>query len=256
MMMKKYALFFSSLLILAMAVSCTSEYPYPGEDSLEDLAEAPDSNSSEPNPADAANNMDPDDPSNSGDTAGDDPFAGLITYRADVAPILNQLCVACHNASLKEDGVDVSTYELARFEIDEILESMMKDEDEDEIMPPSGRVDNTVLQTLVYWKRDGLLEGQDAPLDDTGSGTSDGTYTYTDDILTIFEDHCILCHGTNSPAAGFDMSTYQKTIDQIDLILLTMERQTGQQGVMPPSGRLDEATLQKIRDWIEQGMPE
>jgi mono/diheme cytochrome c family protein len=250
-MMKKYALIFCSLLVLAWPLSCTSDYPYPGEDQLEDSA-SDDTIDSESD----ANDPDAEPGSgDSGDSGTEDPFAGLITYQADVVPILNQLCVACHNASLKEDGVDLSTYELAKREIDDILESMQEEEDEDDLMPPSGRVDNAILQTLVYWKRDGLLKGE-APPEDPGSGTSDGTYTYTEDILTIFEDHCILCHGSNSPAGAFDMSTYQKTIDQIDLIVSTMDRQTGQQGVMPPAGRLDEVTIQKIKDWIDQGMPE
>ena len=258
--MKKYLLHGIALMGLAMALSCVSEYPYPGEDQLEEAAQASDSENSTNQSDDTTAENDP----QTGDAGSEttpppedpqltDPDAGKVTYLADVVPIMNQLCVACHNASLHQDGVDLSTYELTKMNISDILESMQ--EEEDDIMPPSGRVDNAIIQTLLTWKYDGLLEGQ-APAEDPIPIPPDGTLSYTANILTIFEDNCIMCHNANMPAGGFDISTYQKTVDQIDLIMSRMELQTGQTGVMPPAGRLDAATLQMIQAWIDQGMPE
>jgi len=256
--MKKFVLQGIALLGLALALSCVSEYPYPGEDQLEEAAQASDSDNSGDQTDDPTNENDPpttDPPPPPDDPAVTDPFAGKVTYLGEVAPIMNQLCVACHNASLHEDGVDLSTYELTKLNINGILESMQEDEEEDDLMPPSGRVDNAILQTLLAWKTDGLLEGQ-APAEDPIPIPPDGSLSYTANILTIFEDNCIMCHGASASAGGFDMSTYQKTVDQIDLIMARMERQTGQAGVMPPAGQLDATTLQLIRDWIDQGLPE
>lgn len=252
-MKKTYVLLLG--LLLASGYGCVSEYPtYPGEDQMEQNA-SDDSDASADAPSDGTDS----DANPTDDTPADDPapdpFAGKVTYLGNVAPILNQLCVACHNASIKEDGVDLSSYVLARQQIEDILESMTEDEDEDDLMPPSGRVDNSIIQTLLAWRGDGLLEGE-VPPEDPGSGSTDGTYTYTGDILTLFEDYCIMCHGPNAPAGGFDMSTYQKTVDQIDIILTRMELAAGQAGVMPPAGPLTAAQMQQIRDWVDQGMPE
>lgn len=260
--MKKFVLQGIALLGLALALSCVSEYPYPGEDQLEEAAQASDSENSGDSTDDATPENEPPIADPGADTTplpedplSTDPNAGKVTYLADVAPIMNQLCVACHNASLHEDGVDLSTYELTRMNFNDILESMMEDEEEDDLMPPGVRVDATIIQTLLAWKTDGMLEGQ-VPAEDPVVLPPDGSLSYTANILTVFEDNCIMCHNINMAAGGFDMSTYQKTADQIDLIMARMELQTGQAGVMPPAGQMDAATLQLIRDWIDQGMPE
>ncbi len=239
--------------------SCVSDYmKYPGEDEMEQAESDPNADATDTTADDSVTPPDSDPTSEppSDDPPPPDPNAGKVTYLADVEPIMRQLCVACHNDNLHEDGVNLDGYNRVKQAIDDVLESMMEDEDDDDIMPPSGRVDNAIIQTLLAWRTDGFLMGEETPPDDTDSGTNDVNYTYMADILPVFEDYCIMCHGANSPAGGFDMSTYQKTIDQIDPILARMELQTGQAGVMPPSGQLDAATLQKIRAWIALGMPE
>lgn len=251
--MKKHLLLGLGALALVFPLSCTSDYMHAGEDIFEETAGDSNSENSDDPAGDPSTDPGTDPADNPGDTTAIDPFAGLVTYLGDVQPIMNQLCVSCHNASLHEDGVDLSTYQLTRLNINDIIEAMT--EEEDDIMPPSGRVDNAILQTLSAWKADGLLEGQ-APAEDPIPLPPDGIITYSDHILTLFEDYCIMCHGANAPAAGFDLSTYQKTVDQIDQIMARMELQTGQAGVMPPAGPLDAARLQMIRDWIELGMPE
>ena len=252
----KKMLFLFGILLFVFSLSCTTDYYF--EDQLVEEASDPTLDGESDPPVDDNTGETNDDPSpndgNSGDTNTSDPYAGLVTYQADVKPILNQLCVACHNADLHEDGVDLSTYSLARDNIDEILESMQESED-DEIMPPSGRVDDEVLQTLYSWVSDGLLEGEAAE-DTTDTNSSGGSYSYSAEIIAIIDKECILCHGVSNPAGGYDISTYQKVVAQIDLFLARIDLQTGQAGVMPPAGRMDEATIQLIKDWVDQGMPE
>ncbi len=253
--MKKHLLLGLGAMALVFPLSCTSDYMHQEDNLFEQSGPDADSENSD-NPTDdtSPQNDDPlTDPGTPGDSTAIDPFAGLVTYLGDVQPILNQLCVSCHNASVHEDGVDVSTYPLARLNLDEILESMT--EDEDDIMPPSGRVDNSILQTLAAWRADGLLEGV-APAEDPTPLPPDGTLTFTANIQTLFDNNCNMCHGANAPAGGFNMSTYQLAVDQIDLIVARMELQTGQAGVMPPAGQLSATQLQMLRDWIDQGMPE
>ncbi len=133
------------------------------------------------------------------------------------------------------------------------IESMQEDDEEDDIMPPSGSVSNDIIQTIVYWKQDGLREGQASPDD---PGNTDGSFTYTDDIKSIIDQECIACHGATGAAAGFDISTYQKAVSQIDLILARIDLQTGQNGVMPVAGRMAEEKITAFVEWKAQGLPE
>ncbi len=258
--MKKMLLFIG-ILFLIIPAACTSDY-WIDDQLMEDVSETTDADNPDDSSSDAPDSTD--DNSSSGDSTpggsdtenpdATDPFAGLVTYQTDVKPILNQLCVACHNAQYQEDGVDLSTYSLAKENIDDILEAMQEDE-EDDIMPPSGRVDEAIIETLYAWISDGLLEGEEADTS-TDSGTTDGTYSYSADVASIIDNECILCHGANAPAAGFDISTYPLLVSQIDLVLARIDLQTGQAGVMPPAGRMDEGTIQLIKDWVDQGMTE
>ena len=256
--MKKYSILFMGLFAMALTLSCTTDYSLLDEDLTDDVSNSPDASDSDGTTDESSGNP-ADDPTSNGETSNGsswtNPYAGFITYEVDVKPIMNQLCVACHNANLKEDGVDLSSYYLTKVQFDDILKSMQEEEGEDDIMPPSGRVDDTIIETLILWKADGLLEGE-APPEDPDSGISDGNYTYTEDIAAIINDYCIVCHGASSPDAGYDISTYQKTVDQINIFIERIDLQTGQAGVMPPAGRMDEEIIQKIKDWVDQGMPE
>lgn len=253
----KKLLYFFGILIVSQTLSCTSDYSFLEEELMKEQ-----SNSTDPTDPDSSSNPSSDDSGSNptspvveaDDPTMSDPYTGLITYEVDVKPILTQLCVACHNATRHEDGVDLSSFSLAKAQIDDIIESMLEEEDDDDLMPPSGRVDDAIIETLILWKIDGLLQGQEPVNPD--SGPSDGNYSYAANISALIDENCILCHGASSPAAGFDISTYQKTVDQIDIFLQRIDLQTGQAGVMPPAGRMDESVIQMIKDWVEQGMPE
>ena len=228
--------------------SCTSDYPSMDDNDpigiYDDASADPEGNGTGDS-NDSTNPTDP--PANS----EEDPDAGYVTYYRDVEPLLNQLCVACHNASVHEDGIDLSNFELAKSQVDDIIESMQ--EEEDDVMPPDGRAADDIIQTFVYWKNDGLREGQPDSADPVNP---DGTYTYTGDIKSIIDQECIACHGATNTAAGYDISTYEKTVSQITLLLERIDLQTGQAGVMPVAGRMSEEKIQAFKDWMDQGMPE
>ena len=84
--MKKYLLHGIALMGLAMALSCVSEYPYPGEDQLEEAAQASDSENSTDQSDDTTAENDP----QTGDAGSEttpppedpqltDPYAGKVT---------------------------------------------------------------------------------------------------------------------------------------------------------------------------------
>ncbi len=83
--------------------------------------------------------------------------------------------------------------------------------------------------------------------------------TYNDDIRPIINNNCLACH-SDPPTNGapFGLVNY----DQVRLraengqLLNAMSRQAGDPRIMPPSGRLSQATLDLIEAWIQDGLLE
>ena len=197
---------------------------------------------------------------NTGTTGGDTTGTGdtgnastKVTYYGDAKAILDQMCISCHNATKHEEGVDLSTYATAKNNINKILESIQ--ESGDDIMPPSGKMADNLIQTLKNWKTDGLLEG-DPNATGTTPGNTTGNYTYTADIKVVLDQQCNACHGSSNPSAGLNLTTYTLVTANIDKIISRIDLQTGQAGIMPPSGRMAETKIQMFKDWKTQSMPQ
>ena len=103
--------------LVMILFSCTSDYHSLDGEDANDLYE----DATSPPPGDNSGNSSNDDGTNDpAPNSAEDPDAGYVTYYRDVEPILKQLCVSCHNATLHEDGVDLSTYMLAKSNVDDI----------------------------------------------------------------------------------------------------------------------------------------
>lgn len=182
------------------------------------------------------------------------------TYLGQVQPILNQLCVTCHNSVKHEEGVDLSSYSKAKSSIDKIIGSMSKQDDE--VMPPSGKVADNLIQTMRDWKTDGLMEGSVSTGGTTGGTTTGGTtgggtatsVTYAGIIQGILTQQCTACHGATNAAANLNLTTYTNAKNNIGIIINRIDLQNGQSGIMPTSGRMSEANIQAFKDWQIQGL--
>lgn len=79
------------------------------------------------------------------------------------------------------------------------------------------------------------------------------TITYTNYVAEVMRQHCTSCHGGNSPSKGIALETYQQ---------VRASAETGKwyqamaNGSMPPSGKLDDCTLAKLKKWIDSGYPQ
>jgi mono/diheme cytochrome c family protein len=100
----------------------------------------------------------------------------------------------------------------------------------------------------------------------TGQPTASASLTYEGAIRPIFVAHCAACHGS---LGGWTATSYEQAIstgeggptiipgDPDNSRLVQTLIGTHPDGmVMPPSGSLDEADIQKIIDWVEAGAPE
>ena len=101
----------------------------------------------------------------------------------------------------------------------------------------------------------------------TNDSTSDlidtsqtGQITYTQTTKAIFDNNCIQCHAT-VPINGAPMplTTYEfvKNAVLTRPLLDRISRPQGAQGMMPNGGtRLPQATIDKVSQWAQNGLPE
>lgn len=90
-------------------------------------------------------------------------------------------------------------------------------------------------------------------LSDPNQSQNTGTVTYTTNVKSIIDNNCISCHGASNPSAGFNISTYTNAKNNINAIINRADLQTGQPGIMPPSGRMSSSKIQILKDWQTQG---
>jgi len=97
-------------------------------------------------------------------------------------------------------------------------------------------------------------------------GPTSETPTYEADILPIFQKSYTMCH---SALGGWDVTSYQAVMttgDHAPVVItgdsansILTQKFLGTSpfgGIMPPGGKLPDATIQIILDWITAGAPE
>ena len=107
------------------------------------------------------------------------------------------------------------------------------------------------------------IEGLVPYIRSLGSPAGPGSLSYTLDVLPIFEIRCVACHGT---AGGWDATTWAAAVgsgdnapvvipgDAANSILAQMMLGTHPEGIlMPPDGKLPDALVQLVVDWIDGG---
>jgi len=81
--------------------------------------------------------------------------------------------------------------------------------------------------------------------------------TYNDDIKSIIDGECTVCHAAGASASWYPLETYAQVKASAESGRL-YERMTGSsgEGPMPTSGLLPASVTQSIQDWINDGLLE
>jgi len=90
------------------------------------------------------------------------------------------------------------------------------------------------------------------------------TVSFSRDVIPVFNDHCNIsgCHSGGSPAANLNLEPDVAYADlfakhEIDTITPTNSvlyiQMNSSSTIMPPTGRLDDYTVNLVLKWIEQG---
>ncbi|PRX57914.1 hypothetical protein [Flagellimonas meridianipacifica] len=102
-----------------------------------------------------------------------------------------------------------------------------------------------------------LLDPIPENVDDVNDDEIVDAVTFTADIQPIIANNCLGCH--SSPprnGAPFALVTFQQVSSRNGGVLRTVSLQTGQPGAMPPAGRIPQASIDLINQWIEDGLIE
>lgn len=85
---------------------------------------------------------------------------GNVTYNQHVKPIMEANCVSCHSSGGTASFRPLTTYAEVKDAVENagLLDRVQRQNGEDGLMPQTGRMPQTTINTLVQWNTDGLLE--------------------------------------------------------------------------------------------------
>lgn len=185
-----------------------------------------------------------------------------VYFEQDILPIFNSSCAlsGCHDVDTAEKGVVLSSYEkliasdiVVPFDLAESkLFKVISEDDVDDVMPPSGRLDNELIVLISKW----ILQGADTlSCDNPNVPCGVETVTYSNTISSLLSTNCNGCHGTNVASGGVVTDNYNsiKTIAESGRLYGALAWQQGYVKMPLNLGQLDSCSLVNIKIWIDEG---
>jgi uncharacterized membrane protein len=82
--------------------------------------------------------------------------------------------------------------------------------------------------------------------------------TYTANVKSIIDGNCTSCHAPGGAASFRPLTSYAEVKDAIQNtnLLDRIQKQNGEPGLMPQSGRMPQDKINTIVAWNAQGLPE
>ncbi|MCK6608186.1 MAG: cytochrome c [Flavobacterium sp.] len=91
-----------------------------------------------------------------------------------------------------------------------------------------------------------------------GSQAITGPITYNSHVKNIVSTYCSSCHSTGGTASFRPFTTYEEVKDAIQNtnLLDRIQRQNGEPGQMPQTGRMPQDKINTIIQWNSEGLAE
>ena len=185
----------------------------------------------------------------------------VIYFKRDILPIFRGSCaiVGCHDAVTAEQGVILDSYEnvMNTGDIDPFdlsgsdVYEMITEEDDDDVMPPTGRLSNDKINLIAKWILQGAL---DLECDDTSECTTENM-SYSNDIAPILTTYCIGCHRSSVANGGVIIDNYS-SVREIALngrLYGAISWESGYINMPFNQEKLSECNISKIKAWIDEG---
>jgi mono/diheme cytochrome c family protein len=196
------------------------------------------------------------------------PVFTFPTVSLSAADIFSKICSQCHGANgevVTRMALNNPQY-LAGNTDQDIYNAIIQGTPGTAMIGFGPILSDTQIQGLVDYIRQ-LPPAQTVPQPTpTGPQPTPSAPTFEANILPIFQQSCAVCHGS---LGGWDSTSYQAVMttgnhapvviagDAANSLLAQKLLGTAAEGsIMPPQGKLPDATIQIILDWIAAGAPE
>lgn len=85
-----------------------------------------------------------------------------------------------------------------------------------------------------------------------------GTITYNANVKSIIDANCVSCHSQGGTASFRLLTNYAEVKAAVENagLLDRIQRQNGEPGLMPQTGRMPQDKINTILEWNAQGLPE
>ena len=99
-----------------------------------------------------------------------------------------------------------------------------------------------------------FLLTQDPVSESVGEPEEEITISFTNSVAPIISNNCLGCHSNPTRnGAPFPLVTFNDVNNRSGAVLRAISKQTGEPSAMPPSGRIPQANIDIINQWIEEG---
>lgn len=183
-----------------------------------------------------------------------------VYFQKDVLPLINSSCAksGCHDAVTRIEGLNLSDYpgvmqivKAGKPSGSELIEVISASGDD--LMPPAPNSPLTQSQKdlIRRWISEGALNL--SCTQDTANCNVINT-SFANDIATIVNTNCLGCHSGSSIGGGVNLSGYTGVrAAATSGKLYNAVAQNGSAVSMPPSQKLSECDIRKIKSWIDAG---
>jgi len=182
-----------------------------------------------------------------------------------VADIYTKICAQCHGQNGEGSTIGPAINDLSDDVDQEIYDVISQGTPNTNMLAFGSILSDIQIKELVALIRQ-FPPPQTSPQPSPTGQPPPSIPTFNADILPIFQQSCTMCHGT---LGGWDATSYQKVMttgDHAPVVIpgdatnsLLAQKLLGTSsigGIMPPGGKLTDATIQIILDWIAAGAPE
>ncbi len=210
----------------------------------------------------------PTDPNNPDTGSGQQPCSPDTAYfQTQVLPLLVASCArsGCHDAITRADGVVMTDYQQiisttkvkAGNPADSKLYKVIVDTRPDERMPPPPASPLSADQITLI--RKWIEQGAKNNTCDANAGACDTTtVTYSGFVQPLMDSYCKGCHSGTASQGGIALTTYAETraVAQTGRLYGSIAHLTGYSPMPKGSAALPDCSINKIKRWINMGMPQ
>jgi mono/diheme cytochrome c family protein len=194
-------------------------------------------------------------------------------FEKDVLPIFTEYCFTCHGQSSPRQGLDLRTASstLRGSNNGPVIvkgspeQSLLYQKVSAHAMPPPAykqKVPDSAIETIKAWISAGAASDQ--PVGALSKEAAEQRERFQKEILPIFTERCVQCHGAGKPMASLDLRTLASLLNgsksgpvlaegKSDSSVLV--RKVVSHAMPPPgAGRLLSADeVRVLREWIDRG---